>query len=121
MFNVSVLTRDEFQYAFFDLQLQTGFNPLVFWCVLSFSSSVSLAVPYIFSLGRLNWLLPAIGLLSFPFPAKQKIKENETLDELFADIDQNGDLEIDFKEFISLIAMVTSACQELFVPNYRGS
>uniref|UniRef100_A0A3P8SFS3 EF-hand domain-containing protein n=1 Tax=Amphiprion percula TaxID=161767 RepID=A0A3P8SFS3_AMPPE len=33
---------------------------------------------------------------------------NETLDELFADLDQNGDLEIDFKEFITLIAMVTS-------------
>uniref|UniRef100_A0A3P8SH64 EF-hand domain-containing protein n=1 Tax=Amphiprion percula TaxID=161767 RepID=A0A3P8SH64_AMPPE len=34
--------------------------------------------------------------------------KNETLDELFADLDQNGDLEIDFKEFITLIAMVTS-------------
>ncbi|XP_070813988.1 protein S100-B-like [Chaetodon trifascialis] len=49
-----------------------------------------------------------------------KIQENETLDELFADLDQNGDLEIDFKEFIALIAMVTSACQELFIPNYRN-
>ncbi|TNM88619.1 hypothetical protein fugu_004873 [Takifugu bimaculatus] len=47
----------------------------------------------------------------------KKIQENETLDTLFADLDQNGDLEIDFKEFIALIAMVTSACQELFVPN----
>uniref|UniRef100_A0A3P8US71 EF-hand domain-containing protein n=1 Tax=Cynoglossus semilaevis TaxID=244447 RepID=A0A3P8US71_CYNSE len=28
---------------------------------------------------------------------------------LFADLDQNGDLEIDFKEFITLISMVTSA------------
>ncbi|XP_049436187.1 protein S100-B-like [Epinephelus fuscoguttatus] len=45
-----------------------------------------------------------------------KIQENETLDELFADLDQNGDLEIDFKEFIALIAMVTSACHELFNP-----
>ncbi|XP_060898754.1 protein S100-B-like [Labrus mixtus] len=42
-----------------------------------------------------------------------KIQEKETLDELFADLDQNGDLEIDFKEFITLIAMVTSACHEL--------
>uniref|UniRef100_A0A669CEP7 EF-hand domain-containing protein n=1 Tax=Oreochromis niloticus TaxID=8128 RepID=A0A669CEP7_ORENI len=40
--------------------------------------------------------------------------ENDTLDKLFADLDQNGDLEIDFKEFIALIAMVTSACNELF-------
>ncbi|KAM3621852.1 uncharacterized protein V6R79_017077 [Siganus canaliculatus] len=46
-----------------------------------------------------------------------KIQENETLDELFADLDQNGDLEIDFKEFIALIAMVTSACEELFTPS----
>lgn len=51
------------------------------------------------------------------FPAEQKIQENETLDKLFADLDQNGDLEIDFKEFVALIAMVTSACEELFVPN----
>uniref|UniRef100_A0A3Q0T3Q2 EF-hand domain-containing protein n=1 Tax=Amphilophus citrinellus TaxID=61819 RepID=A0A3Q0T3Q2_AMPCI len=42
------------------------------------------------------------------------IMENDTLDELFADLDQNKDLEIDFKEFIALIAMVTSACHELF-------
>ncbi|KAF3689703.1 Protein S100-B S-100 protein beta chain S-100 protein subunit beta S100 calcium-binding protein B [Channa argus] len=49
----------------------------------------------------------------------KKIQENETLDLLFADLDQNGDLEIDFKEFIALIAMVTSACHELFVPNYH--
>ncbi|CAF96543.1 unnamed protein product [Tetraodon nigroviridis] len=47
----------------------------------------------------------------------KKIQENETLDELFSDLDQNGDLEIDFKEFIALIAMVTSACEELFVPD----
>uniref|UniRef100_A0A8C9XIW5 EF-hand domain-containing protein n=1 Tax=Sander lucioperca TaxID=283035 RepID=A0A8C9XIW5_SANLU len=40
--------------------------------------------------------------------------KNETLDKLVADLDQNGDLEIDFKEFITLIAMVTSACSELF-------
>lgn len=55
--------------------------------------------------------------MSLCFHAEQKIQENETLDMLFADLDQNGDLEIDFKEFIALIAMVTSACEELFVPN----
>ncbi|XP_078105718.1 protein S100-B-like [Sander vitreus] len=48
-----------------------------------------------------------------------KIQENETLDKLVADLDQNGDLEIDFKEFITLVAMVTSACSELFIPNYH--
>uniref|UniRef100_A0A8C2XL92 EF-hand domain-containing protein n=1 Tax=Cyclopterus lumpus TaxID=8103 RepID=A0A8C2XL92_CYCLU len=45
------------------------------------------------------------------------VHQQFTLDELFADLDQNGDLEIDFKEFINLIAMVTSACHELFIPN----
>ncbi|XP_032370505.1 protein S100-B [Etheostoma spectabile] len=49
-----------------------------------------------------------------------KIQENETLDKLVADLDQNGDLEIDFKEFIAFIAMVTSACDELFLPNYHN-
>lgn len=50
----------------------------------------------------------------------QRIHDNEVLDELFADLDQNGDLEIDFKEFITLIAMVTSACHELFTPSHRS-
>uniref|UniRef100_A0A3P8UUJ2 EF-hand domain-containing protein n=1 Tax=Cynoglossus semilaevis TaxID=244447 RepID=A0A3P8UUJ2_CYNSE len=50
---------------------------------------------------------------------KAKICENDTLDELFADLDQNGDLEIDFKEFITLISMVTSACHELFTTNQQ--
>ncbi|KAJ0068583.1 hypothetical protein NL108_009702 [Boleophthalmus pectinirostris] len=42
------------------------------------------------------------------------IHENETLDQLFTDLDQNGDQWIDFPEFITLIAMVTSACHDLF-------
>ncbi|XP_061778542.1 protein S100-B-like [Nerophis ophidion] len=42
--------------------------------------------------------------------------QKREMDELFADIDQNGDMEIDFKEFIAFIAMVTSACHELFLP-----
>ncbi|XP_037534970.1 protein S100-B-like [Nematolebias whitei] len=48
-----------------------------------------------------------------------KIHENETLDQLFADLDQNGDLEIDFQEFVTLIAMVTSACHEFFTPSFH--
>ncbi|XP_077582056.1 protein S100-B-like isoform X2 [Stigmatopora nigra] len=38
------------------------------------------------------------------------------LDELFAKLDQNSDREIDFKEFVVFMAMVTSACQELLIP-----
>lgn len=48
----------------------------------------------------------------------QKVQDNDTLDQLFNDLDQNGDLEIDFQEFIALIAMVTSACHD-FLPAHR--
>ncbi|KAJ8258933.1 hypothetical protein COCON_G00179450 [Conger conger] len=41
------------------------------------------------------------------------IQDNETLDQLFLDLDQNGDLKIDFQEFIAMVAMVTSACHDL--------
>lgn len=53
--------------------------------------------------GRAYYLLP------------QKIRDKDTLDLLFSDLDQNGDREIDFQEFIPLIAMVTSACHGLFM------
>ncbi|XP_058230157.1 protein S100-B-like [Hemibagrus wyckioides] len=44
-----------------------------------------------------------------------KIQDRDTLDMLFSDLDQNRDREIDFQEFIPLIAMVTSACNDLFM------
>uniref|UniRef100_A0A673Y9L9 EF-hand domain-containing protein n=1 Tax=Salmo trutta TaxID=8032 RepID=A0A673Y9L9_SALTR len=47
------------------------------------------------------------------------IVKNQTLNEMFADLDQNRDLEIDFQEFIVLIAMVTSACHDLFSPDHN--
>lgn len=65
----------------------------------------------------LNLLSFLYILFFFPPFSVQKIQDSETLDKLFADLDQNKDLEIDFQEFIALIAMVTSACHELFVPN----
>ncbi|XP_023852640.1 protein S100-B [Salvelinus sp. IW2-2015] len=48
-----------------------------------------------------------------------KIQENQTLNEMFADLDQNRDLEIDFQKIIVLIAMVTSACHDLFSPDHN--
>ncbi|KAK2821568.1 hypothetical protein Q7C36_020911 [Tachysurus vachellii] len=47
-----------------------------------------------------------------------KIQDKDTLDLLFSDLDQNGDREIDFQEFIPLIAMVTSACHDLFMADH---
>ncbi|XP_057701476.1 protein S100-B-like isoform X2 [Corythoichthys intestinalis] len=49
-----------------------------------------------------------------------KKMHKKELDELFANLDQNSDLEIDFKEFVAFIAMVTSACQELFTPFHES-
>ncbi|MED6250495.1 hypothetical protein AMECASPLE_029907 [Ameca splendens] len=48
-----------------------------------------------------------------------KIKDKKILDKVFADLDQNKDREIDFKEFIVLIAMVTSACHEVVSPSHN--
>lgn len=53
------------------------------------------------------------------FLLPQKIQDKDTLDLLFSDLDQNGDREIDFQEFIPLVAMVTSACHDLFVTEHN--
>nr|XP_033794947.1 protein S100-B-like isoform X2 [Geotrypetes seraphini] len=45
----------------------------------------------------------------------QEIHEPQVLDQLIADLDINGDSEIDFQEYSTLIAMVTVACQQFFV------
>ncbi|XP_043939666.1 protein S100-B-like [Protopterus annectens] len=42
----------------------------------------------------------------------QEIKDPATLDKLFTDLDTNEDMEIDFQEYASLVAMVTSACHQ---------
>ncbi|CAB1315190.1 unnamed protein product, partial [Coregonus sp. 'balchen'] len=58
-------------------------------------------------------------LESSMIPIIHKFQENRTLDVLFADLDQNRDLEIDFQEFIVLIAMMMSACHDLFSPDHN--
>ncbi|XP_029452676.1 protein S100-B-like [Rhinatrema bivittatum] len=45
----------------------------------------------------------------------QEIQDPQILDQLIADLDINGDLEIDFQEYSTLVAMVTAACQQFFV------
>eukprot|EP00062_Callorhinchus_milii_P024118 gi/632983697/ref/XP_007908774.1/ PREDICTED: protein S100-B-like [Callorhinchus milii] len=44
----------------------------------------------------------------------KKITDQETLDILMQDLDENGDLEIDFTEFATFVAMVTCTCHTFF-------
>ncbi|XP_042200280.1 protein S100-B-like [Callorhinchus milii] len=44
----------------------------------------------------------------------EKITDQETLDILMQDLDENGDLEIDFTEFATFVAMVTCTCHTFF-------
>lgn len=46
--------------------------------------------------------------------SSQKVEDEETLDQLFSDLDKNGDMKIDLKEFLTLISKVTSACHDAF-------
>ncbi|XP_078057220.1 protein S100-B-like [Mustelus asterias] len=46
----------------------------------------------------------------------ENIKDQETLDTLMLDLDENGDMEIDFQVFATFVAMVTSACHDFFAP-----
>ncbi|XP_041036212.1 protein S100-B-like [Carcharodon carcharias] len=46
----------------------------------------------------------------------ENIKDQETLDTLMLDLDENGDMEIDFQEFATFVAMITSACHGFFAP-----
>ncbi|XP_060677065.1 protein S100-B-like [Hemiscyllium ocellatum] len=46
----------------------------------------------------------------------ENIKDQATLDTLMLDLDENGDMEIDFQEFVTFVAMITSACHSFFAP-----
>ncbi|CAM4689460.1 unnamed protein product [Caretta caretta] len=45
----------------------------------------------------------------------QEIRDPETLERLFRDLDTNGDLQIDFQEYATLVAMLTAACRTFFI------
>ncbi|EMP31011.1 hypothetical protein UY3_11838 [Chelonia mydas] len=55
------------------------------------------------------------GAHKLPFPELQEIRDPETLERLFRDLDTNGDLQIDFQEYATLVAMLTAACRTFFV------
>ncbi|XP_060054811.1 protein S100-B isoform X2 [Erinaceus europaeus] len=43
-----------------------------------------------------------------------EIKEQEAVDKVMDILDQDGDGECDFQEFVAFVAMVTTACHEFF-------
>ncbi|XP_074857270.1 protein S100-B [Carettochelys insculpta] len=43
-----------------------------------------------------------------------EIKDQETVDKVMETLDADGDAECDFQEFVTFVAMVTSACHEFF-------
>ncbi|EPQ15562.1 Protein S100-B [Myotis brandtii] len=44
----------------------------------------------------------------------EEIKEQEAVDKVMETLDNDGDGECDFQEFVAFIAMVTTACHEFF-------
>ncbi|XP_006035291.1 protein S100-B-like [Alligator sinensis] len=45
----------------------------------------------------------------------QEIRDPNTLERLFRDLDADGDKSIDFQEYTTLVAMVTAACHTSFL------
>ncbi|XP_019338857.1 protein S100-B isoform X2 [Alligator mississippiensis] len=48
-------------------------------------------------------------------PAGEEIRDPNTLERLFKDLDADGDKSIDFQEYTTLVAMVTAACHTSFL------
>lgn len=44
----------------------------------------------------------------------EEIKEQEVVDKVMETLDNDGDGECDFQEFMAFVAMVTTACHEFF-------
>lgn len=50
----------------------------------------------------------------FFFSLSQEIKEQEVVDKVMETLDEDGDGECDFQEFMAFVSMVTTACHEFF-------
>lgn len=44
----------------------------------------------------------------------EEIKEQEVVDKVMETLDEDGDGECDFQEFMAFVSMVTTACHEFF-------
>ncbi|NXS08300.1 S100P protein, partial [Neodrepanis coruscans] len=44
-------------------------------------------------------------------------KDKDAIDKIFKDLDENGDSQVDFKEFIIFVAALTSFCHKYFEQN----
>ncbi|XP_004619293.1 protein S100-A1 [Sorex araneus] len=44
-------------------------------------------------------------------------KDTETVDKLMKELDENGDGEVDFQEYVTFVAALTVACNEFFWEN----
>ncbi|XP_062970425.1 protein S100-B [Cynocephalus volans] len=44
----------------------------------------------------------------------EEVKEQEAVDKIMETLDNDGDGECDFQEFMTFVAMVTTACHEFF-------
>ncbi|NXV72127.1 S100P protein, partial [Atlantisia rogersi] len=44
-------------------------------------------------------------------------KDKDAIDKVFKNLDENGDSQVDFKEFVIFVAALTSCCHEYFEQN----
>ncbi|CAM5168746.1 unnamed protein product [Eretmochelys imbricata] len=54
-------------------------------------------------------------LINRELPQFVQYPRPETLERLFRDLDTSGDLQIDFQEYATLVAMLTAACRTFFI------
>jgi Ca2+-binding EF-hand superfamily protein len=53
--------------------------------------------------------------LTIPTPLPQASKDPMVVEKIMSDLDENKDGEVDFQEFVILVAALTVACNEFFV------